>query len=92
MIRKYRYGTPFDTEALTEKIETTEGAFPYGEISQKMDLLLLISWMKMILSMVWVKPTAESTREVTVISATVQMIQTIQRTSVLCTEPTTSLL
>ena len=34
MIRKYRYGTPFDTEALTEKIETTESAFPYGEISQ----------------------------------------------------------
>ena len=29
MIRKYRYGTPFDTEALTEKIETTEGIFPY---------------------------------------------------------------
>ena len=35
MIRKYRYGTPFDTEALTEKIETTEGIFPYGEISQE---------------------------------------------------------
>ena len=34
MIKKYRYGTPFDTEALTEKIETTESAFPYGEISQ----------------------------------------------------------
>ena len=34
MIRKYRYGTPFDTEALTEKIETTESTFPYGEISQ----------------------------------------------------------
>ena len=35
MIRKYRYGTPFDTEALTEKIETTEGVFPYGEVSQE---------------------------------------------------------
>ena len=35
MIRKYRYGTPFDTEALTEKIETTEGIFPYGKISQE---------------------------------------------------------
>lgn len=35
MIRKYRYGAPFDTEALNEKIETTEEAFPYGEISQK---------------------------------------------------------
>ena len=34
MIRKYRYGAPFNTEALTEKIETTEGTFPYGEISQ----------------------------------------------------------
>ena len=27
MIRKYRYGTPFDTEALTEKIETAERRF-----------------------------------------------------------------
>ena len=27
MIKKYRYGDPFDTEALTEKIETAEGAF-----------------------------------------------------------------
>ena len=35
MIRKYRYGTPFDTEELTEKIATTEGVFPYGEISQE---------------------------------------------------------
>ena len=35
MIRKYRYGTPFDTEALTEKIETTKGVFPYGEVSQE---------------------------------------------------------
>ena len=35
MIRKYRYGTPFNTEALTEKIETTEGILPYGEVSQE---------------------------------------------------------
>ena len=35
MIRKYRYGTPFDTEALTEKIETTKGVLPYGEVSQE---------------------------------------------------------
>ena len=34
MIRKYRYGTPFNTEALTGKIETTEGVLPYGEVSQ----------------------------------------------------------
>ena len=33
MIRKYRYGAPFDTEAVTEKIETANGAFPYGKIS-----------------------------------------------------------
>lgn len=33
MIRKYRYGVPFDTEAVTEKIETANGAFPYGKIS-----------------------------------------------------------
>ena len=35
MIRKYRYGTPFNTEALTEKIETTKGVLPYGEVSQE---------------------------------------------------------
>ena len=29
MIRKYRYGAPFDTEAVTEKIETANGAFPW---------------------------------------------------------------
>ena len=33
MIRKYRYGAPFDTEAVTKKIETANGAFPYGKIS-----------------------------------------------------------
>ncbi len=33
MIRKYRYGAPFDTEAVTEKVETANGAFPYGKIS-----------------------------------------------------------
>ena len=33
MIRKYRYGAPLDTEAVTEKIETANGAFPYGKIS-----------------------------------------------------------
>ena len=32
MIRKYRYGAPFDTEAVTEKIETADGIFPYGKI------------------------------------------------------------
>ena len=72
MIRKYRYGTPFDTEALTEKIETTKGVLPYGEV--------------------WVKPIVESTREGIVISVIAQMIRYTQRTSVLCTEPTTLLL
>nr|WP_294666392.1 TIM-barrel domain-containing protein [uncultured Blautia sp.] len=33
MIRKYRYGAPFDTEAVTEKIEVANGVFPYGKIS-----------------------------------------------------------
>ena len=32
MIRKFRYGAPFNTEALTEEIETADGAFPYGKI------------------------------------------------------------
>ncbi len=92
MIRKYRYGTPFNTEALTEKIETTEGVLPYGEVSQEEGLFLLISWMKMTLSMVWVKPIVESTREGIVISVIAQMIRYTQRTSVLYTEPTTLLL
>ena len=52
------------------------------------DLLLPISWTKMILSMVWANPTVESIREVTAISATVQMMQFIQRASVLCMELT----
>ena len=88
MIRKYRYGAPFDTEALTEKIETAEEAFPYGESARKKDLLLPISWTKMTSFMVWANPTVESIREVTAISATAQMIQFIQRTSVLCMELT----
>ena len=52
-------------------------------------MFLLISWMKMTLSMVWVKPIVESTREDIVISVIAQMIRYIQRTSVLCTEHTT---
>ena len=32
MIKKYVYGEPFETEALTEKIETAEGRPGYGEI------------------------------------------------------------
>ena len=59
---------------------------------RRKDLFLLISWMKMTLSMVWVKPIVESTREGIVISVIAQMIRYIQRTSVLCTERTTLLL
>ena len=33
MIRKYRYGAPFDTEAVTEKIETANGCFSLMEKS-----------------------------------------------------------
>ena len=32
MIKKYVYGEPFETEALTENIETAEGIPGYGEI------------------------------------------------------------
>ena len=32
MIKKYVYGKPFETEALTENIETAEGKPGYGEI------------------------------------------------------------
>ena len=52
------------------------------------DLLLPISWTKMTLSMAWANPIVESIREVTAISATVQMMQFIQRASVLCMELT----
>ena len=86
MIRKYRYGTPFDTEALTEKIETTESAFPYGEISQNDGFAF--TYIMDEDDIVWANPTVESTRGVTVISATAQMMQFIQRTNVLCMELT----
>lgn len=33
MIRKYRYGTPFDTEALIKNVDSANGEFPYGKIS-----------------------------------------------------------
>ena len=88
MIRKYRYGAPFDTEALTEKIETAEALFHMERSARMMDLFLLISWTKMTLSMAWANPIVESIREVTAISATVQMMQFIQRASVLCMELT----
>ena len=35
MIREYRYGTPFETEALVEKAEAATGAFPYGTVDTK---------------------------------------------------------
>ena len=84
MIRKYRYGAPFDTEALTEKIETAEEAFPYGEISQKEGFAFTYIMDEDDI----VYGLGESIREVTAISATAQMIQFIQRTSVLCMELT----
>ena len=71
MIRKYRYGTPFNTEALTEKIETTEGVLPYGEVSQEEGFVFTYIMDE---------------------DDIVQMIRYTQRTSVLCTEPTTLLL
>ena len=91
MIKKYRYGAPFDTEALTEKIETAEGAFPYGEISQNDGFAFTYIMDEDDMSMAWANPTVESTRGVTAISATAQMMQFIQRTSVLCMELTISL-
>ena len=87
MIRKYRYGTPFNTEALTEKIETTEGVLPYGEVSQEEGFVF--TYIMDEDDIVWVKPIVESTREGIVISVIAQMIRYIQRTSVLCTEHTT---
>ena len=88
MIRKYRYGAPFDTEALTEKIETAEEAFPYGEISQKEGFAFTYIMDEDDI----VYGLGESNRGINkrgyCISATAQMIQFIQRTSVLCMEPT----
>ena len=40
MIRKYRYGAPFDTEAVTEKIETANGAFLMEKSAWKRALIL----------------------------------------------------
>ena len=87
MIRKYRYGTPFDTEALTEKIETAEGAFPYGEISQNEGFAFTYIMDEDDI----VYGLGESNRGINkrgAISATVQMMQFIQRASVLCMELT----
>ena len=87
MIRKYRYGAPFDTEAVTEKIETANGAFPYGKISLEkgFDFTYVMDEDDMDLG----KLTAASIKEDTAISAIVPMIQTIRKTSVLCMVPTT---
>ncbi len=92
MIRKYRYGTPFDTEALTEKIETTKGVLPYGEVSQEEGFVFTYIMDEDDIVYGLGEANEESTREGTVISVIVQMIRYTQRTSVLCTEPTTSLL
>lgn len=88
MIRKYRYGAPFDTEALTEKIETAEEAFPYGEISQKEGFAFTYIMDEDDI----VYGLGESNRGINkrgyCYIATAQMIQFIQRTSVLCMELT----
>ena len=63
MIRKYRYGAPFDTEAVTEKIETANGAFPYGKISLER-ALIFNQWMdKMNIFFDLGKPTAASIKK-----------------------------
>ena len=91
MIRKYRYGTPFNTEALTEKIETTEGVLPYGEVSQEEGFVF--TYIMDEDDIVYGLGEANrATREGIVISVIAQMIRYTQRTSVLCTEPTTLLL
>lgn len=89
MIRKYRYGAPFDTEAVTEKIETANGAFPYGKISLEkgFDFTYVMDEDDIVMDLG--KPTAASIKEDTAISAIVPMIQTIRKTSVLCMVPTT---
>ena len=40
MIRKFRYGAPFNTEALTEEIETADGAFLMEKSAWKRALIL----------------------------------------------------
>ena len=89
MIRKYRYGTPFNTEALTEKIETTEGVLPYGEVSQEEGFVFTYIMDEEDI----VYGLGEANRGINkrgiVISVIAQMIRYIQRTSVLCTEHTT---
>ena len=85
MIKKYVYGEPFETEALTENIETAEGKPGYGEICAEDGFSLLISWMKMISSTDWENPTAVSTREDSFTPVTVPMIRSIQRINIPCT-------
>ena len=67
MIRKFIYGTPFNTEAvtteiraLTESRHTERSAHPDHLTAEKV-FHLHILWIKMISSTVWAKPTAAST-------------------------------
>ena len=87
MIRKYRYGTPFNTEALTEKIETTEGVLPYGEVSQEEGFVFTYIMDEDDI----VYGLGEANRGINKrgYCYIAQMIRNIQRTSVLCTEHTT---
>lgn len=91
MIRKFRYGAPFNTEALTEEIETADGAFPYGKISLEsgFDFTYVMDEEDIVYGL------GEANRginkEVTATSAIVPMIQTTRRTNAPCMVPTTLL-
>ena len=86
MIRKYRYGTPFDTEALIKNVDSANGEFPYGKISldNGFDFTYIMDGLE--------KRTVESTKEDIVISAIVQMSPIIRKTSALCMARITLLL
>ena len=78
MIKKYVYGEPFETEALTENIETAEGKPGYGEICAE-------DGFSFTYIMDWENPTAVSIREDSFTPVTVPMIRSIQRINIPCT-------
>ena len=76
MIKKYVYGEPFETEALTEKIETAEGRPGYGEICTDNGFSFTTDWGN---------PTVASTRGDSFTPVIVPMTRSIQRINIPCT-------
>ena len=85
MIKKYVYGEPFETEALTENIETAEGKPGYGEICAEDGFSFTYIMDEEDIVYGLGESTAVSTREDSFTPVTVPMIRSIQRINIPCT-------